>query len=369
MKSAALALVLTLAVGLAAACDEDKPPPRRDPSPKALASALGIADAMPLVDPPRPAGDLKADLEGFTTIDACMKQHANLDPVVGDALGAIGYDTFLRDACRVLEAAKTRDPKKCALIDASALQRRCESIVAIVAAKPDGCPLRAKPELGRDGWCLAAALRSPAMCEAEEPRRRAACEAMVGRDAKKCDAVVLDEEKPDCTRDAARFASIIGDGEAKVTSVPKGGGSLEIHGAEGRADPAETKVDLVLDVGAGLTLVKEAKGVRAAFGDWGDPSLSLHAAPPLSRARFGAVLGLADDGPAEVRELDLGVPGAAFIACPAVKCSVKVRVTKLDRTRGGAAELTIDGEVGVPPEAFKVHADIHTFVRDIVLPE
>ena len=124
-------------------------------SPSAIASALGIDAAalgVALVDPEKPAGDLAADLASFTSVEACMKQRtASLDPLVGDAVDAIGYDTFLRDACRMLEAAKNKDAKKCELIDASSLRARCRTITAMVAADVESCPLKAPSKKGRLG--------------------------------------------------------------------------------------------------------------------------------------------------------------------------------------------------------------------------
>jgi hypothetical protein len=97
------------------------------------------------IDPPAPAGDLKAEIARFTTIDACVAERARVDPIVGDALEAIGYDTFLRDACRVVDAAKANDPARCAAIDASSLEARCRATVAEVSASPEACPWDACP--------------------------------------------------------------------------------------------------------------------------------------------------------------------------------------------------------------------------------
>src|ERR1039458_979806 len=76
---------LFLALG---GCDKEPPPPKpADPPPVAsFARALGIdaGELEPSVDPPAPAGDLKAELAAFTTVDACVAQRAAGDPVVGD---------------------------------------------------------------------------------------------------------------------------------------------------------------------------------------------------------------------------------------------------------------------------------------------
>src|SRR4051812_28373985 len=105
-------LLVVLAASIAGCDNPPKPAPPPAPSvapasPSTIASVLGL-DAGVFVDtsdPPAPAGDLKADLDRFVNVETCVKERANVDPLVGDGLRAIGYDTFLRDACRLLEAA------------------------------------------------------------------------------------------------------------------------------------------------------------------------------------------------------------------------------------------------------------------------
>ncbi len=348
------------------ACDDEKKPHEIAPAtPSEIASTLGIDAAAlggPLVDPEKPAGDLAVDLGSFTTVEACMKQRtATLDPLVGDAVDAIGYDTFLRDACRVLEAAKTRDPKKCELIDASSLRARCRAVTAMVAGDADGCPLKApsKPELGRDATCVAAALRSPAMCAGASLRDRAACDALVTHDAKKCDAIPLDDLRAPCTRDARRFRAVLA-GDAAIASVPAPKGTLTIHG-DGRPDPAQTSDDLATDVGSGVVVVLDGKKTRVSFGHPTDTfAATPHVAQPLERARFALAFAESPDKPLEVTAASISVPGALQSACTA--CTLSVKVTKLEPKRGGAAELTADGTLG----GFRLHADVITFVRDVV---
>jgi hypothetical protein len=142
-------LIIAAAALMAIACDDKNPTVRPAPSvtpatPASVAAALGI-DAGGLVDtadPPAPAGDLKAELDRFVNVETCVKERANLDPLVGDALRAIGYDTFLRDACRLLEAAKDKKRETCDRIDSSALRTRCQSWVAMVAQTPDAWRVR-----------------------------------------------------------------------------------------------------------------------------------------------------------------------------------------------------------------------------------
>ena len=351
-------IAVSLLLAAIFSCDnEDTPHQSPLASPSAVATTLGIDAAalgIGLTDPERPAGDLAADLQAFTTVEACMKQHtASLDPLVGDAVDAIGYDTFLRDACRVLEAAKNKDGKQCDLIDSSALRTRCRSITAMVAGDPNGCPLKApsKPESGRDATCVAAALRSPAMCAGAAARDRSACEALLGHDASKCDALVLPDQRAPCVRDARRFRGVLG-GAAEIRDLPAPKGTLTLP---------QSTVDLESDVGAGVVVVVDGKAKRLTFGKLEDSVV--RAVQPLEHAHIGVALTANDDKPAEVTQASLSLPGTARSSCAGDTCStLTVKVTKLEPKRGGALDLVLDGTLG----GNHVHAEIATFVRDVV---
>ena len=231
----------------------------------------------------------------------------------------------------------------------------------------DACPLRfeGKAELGRDATCVAAATRTPALCAGEDARLRPACDALVLRDAKRCAVLTLDEDRVRCTRESERMASLLEGGTPLVTLALEGKGSLEIHGEGGTADPAEGKLDLRFDVGSGVVLVTTHKESRVLIGST-DASLSVRATGPNTRTRFGVLLGVVGDH-VEVRELSLAVPGATSTNCPAAKCDVKVKSTgKLEPRRGAPVTLELDGTVGSPPNVFRIHAAVTTFVRDVV---
>jgi hypothetical protein len=352
----------------AAACEDKAERHGTEPaSASAIASALGVDAAAlgtPLVDPAKPAGDLAQDLATFTTVEACMKQRSNIDPVLGDAIDAIGYDTFVRDACRVLEAAKTKDGKKCDVIDASALRQRCRAVTAMVAGEVEACPLRAlgKPDLGRDALCVAAALRSPAMCAGVSRRDRPACEALVGHDAKKCDAIALEEQRTPCVRDATRFLSAL-PGNAVFATLPTATGTRTLHG-EGRADPPQPNVDLDADVGSGVVVAIEGKTTRVTFGNV-ETSTMPRAVQPLEHTRFALAFSTGEKG-TNVTGATLVVTGATQATCLADRCTLTLKLNKLEPKRGGVLELTVDGVMGAAPQAFRVHAEVTTFVRDVV---
>lgn len=350
-----------LALFAAAGCDKDEAPTK--PPPEPAPSAVLAEGAVAATDPERPAGDLRADLDAFTTREECVsKRTRTMDPLVGDGLGAIGYDTFLGDACRMLEAAKTGEPKRCEAIDASPMRAKCRALVAIVSGRADDCPMRGDdPRQGREPSCVAAALRSPAMCGAETPLSRAACEAVVTHDAKKCEALV-GADRDACARDAARYRSVVS-GDAKIAKVAKASGELEVHGA-GRDDPAETKVDLGPDMEPGAVVVLGAKESRFDMGTFG-ASAAVRTVAPHARTRLALTVHVLGDGSAAVERLELSVPGAPAAAC--APCDgVTAKVVTLDKTRGGEVALSVEGSAGNAPNAFRLKARLATFVRDVV---
>jgi len=354
-------VLFAFAIGPVFGCDHDEDTHKTPEPPLSVEVAL---DSLPATDPPRPAGDLRADLDAFQSVDDCMKKRTvSMDPLVADGLGAIGYDTFLRDACRMLEAEKIGDGAKCEGIDASSLRMRCKSMVAMIAGRADDCPLRSDADVrfGRDPTCVAAALRSPALCAGETHLKKNMCEALVAHDAKKCEAVVGADHDA-CVRDADREKAVIS-GDPKVGAIAKAAGDLEIHGA-GRDDPAETKVDLLPDVETGAVVVLGSKESRYDVGPLGIASAASKSVAPQTRTRLAFTIHNGEKK-STLDRLELAVPGSVTIACDS-KCDLAVKQNALDKTRGGAIDLTIEGTVGAPPQAFKIKAHIATFVRDVV---
>src|SRR3954471_19652270 len=209
--------VLVSALVVAGCDDKAKLGPRAAPSvapaaPSSVAAVLGI-DAgafVDIADPPAPAGDLKADLDRFVNVESCVKERANVDPLAGEGVRGIGYDTFLRDACRLLEAAKDKKRETCDRIDSSAMRARCQSWVAMVSQTPDACPMQFEGLVtrGRNPSCVAIAAKDPRLCAGESRTvQRGTCEAMVARDAAKCE-VLLPSHRALCQREVARWRSV-----------------------------------------------------------------------------------------------------------------------------------------------------------------
>ena len=331
--------------------------------------ALGVeAGELELrVDPPAAAGDLAGEIAAFTTVDACIDAHAHLDPLLGDALEAIGYDTFVRDACRVLDAAKARDPKRCDAIDASALRRQCAATVAAALGDADVCPwmVASRPALGRDASCLAIASRDPRLCAAEETSMaRATCEAIVRHDAASCTKLPLKADQARCKRDADRWRN--------VAPLPDGGGAappveatLHVESADDAGAPIDT--NLASDLGRGLVVVAERGGDRFSVGPISDSGLGFVAPSPHVQATLALELFASSDGKrVEVNRAELLVPGRSPVATPLARSTLVAKISKLEPTRGGTASLTVDGTLGDSSGTWRVHLQATTFVRDVV---
>jgi len=367
------------AVAIAWGCDKRERPPYEDRprgtaepvSPERIARILGkdASALVPAVDPPPNAGDMKGDLERFTTLDACVAERAGLvDPALGDALLAIGYDTFVRDACRILDATKARDARRCSAIEASSLRARCEIFVAMAAGAPDACPLDIAGDRtrGRDATCVAIAARDVRLCAGEATAKRGACEALASGDEKKCG----EADRRTCARNASRWKTmLVGASASPAHALPEPKGSLSIQGANGTANPPQAVTDLSIDVDHGIVLTRDLGQVRWRVGSLLELGTVPHSVMPDARPRIGLELSMARDAPGEakVERLELEIPGGLAIVFPNVRASLKAHVVQLEKRRGGAAHFVVEGTIGTAPRAYAVQVEVTTFVRDTVL--
>lgn len=363
-------------LAVAAGCDERKPPPPEPsvapPSVSALAE-LGI-DAGVLgepLDPPAPPGDLQAELDRFVNLDQCVAERAQLDPLIGDALGAIGYETFLRDACRLLEAAKDKKRESCDKVDSSALRARCQSWVAMVSQVPDACPMQFEGLVtrGRNPSCVAIAAKDARLCNGE-PRtvQRGICEAMVARDPAKCDRL-LPNQRPLCKREVARWRGVLAPPLEGLEKLPTPRGKLSIRGVSGTPDPSTTEVDLSQDFARGVVVVTARERMRVELGSVVESEAARIAASPQKRPRIGLAMVL-EPGKTEPRpvlqKLELELPGEAPIVSPPAACDCKITAARTTATRGGEAAIALEGTITSGARSYTVKIDLSTFVRDVV---
>jgi len=346
------------------------------PSPAAAASAILAADAglLESSDPPAPPGDLKADVDRFVNVETCVRERAALDPLVADAIRAIGYDTLLRDACRLLEATKDKKPESCDKLDSSALRARCHAMVAMVAQTPDACPLQFEgvPTRGRHATCLAVAGRDPRLCAAEaRAAARATCEALATRDDAKCDGL-MPADRPSCKREVTRWKALLAAPLDGLAKLPQPRGKLVVRGDSGTSDPGTPEADLSSEVARGAVVVTSRDRARVELGMVGESETSRIAPSPNRRPRFGiAVLfepgATSKDAPKPVLErVELEVPGEATLVHPAAKCECRLTNARVERTRGGEVALALVGTMGLGGRSYRIDVDLATYVRDVV---
>jgi hypothetical protein len=244
---------------------------------------------------------------------------------------------------------------------------RCRAVVAQIAGDANACPwlLPDKTALGRDPMCLAIALRDVRMCSAaSDALARATCAAIVREDrGAGCSSLASHADQARCARDAERWRAAVAHSSAG-TAPPAGPavGKLVVEGAGGTA-PIES--DSALDVTRGVVLLEKPDGIRLVLGSLQDGSdflaSSLHSGP-----MFAAQIDLSGRGEARIDQAELLLPGRPSLRAPIAHSTLKAKVEKCERTRGGEVKLSIDGELGDASAGWRVHAAATTFVRDIV---
>ncbi len=381
-------LALLVVLGSVVACDDkaskrpfgpaatDVAPP---PASSGIAATLGAigADAGPLdlVDPPAPAGDLAKELEAFVNVETCVSQRAAIDPLLADALRAIGYDTFVRDACRLLEAAKDKKRETCDRIDASSLRSRCKAWVAMLAQTPDACPLlfEGLPARGRGATCVAIAGKDPRLCLAEpRPSQRVTCDALAARSEAKCEALT-GVDRAACVREVTRWRALLPTPLDGLPKLPEAKGKLVLAGEAGTADPKVTEVDLAPDVGRGAVMTAGLRDrLRVELGVLGESESARIAGALNKRTRVGLVVtldaprGATKEVTPTLDRFELEVPGELPLVSPPGKCECRVTRAHLDKTRGGEVSVAVEGTLAGAGRTYKVSFAATTFVRDVV---
>ncbi len=335
-------------------------------------------------DPAAPPGDLRAEMAGFTTVDACVLKPGHFDALAGDALEAIGYDTFLRDACRIVGAAKARDARLCDAIDASPLKEHCQVTVAEIAGDPDGCPWRvaSRPARGRDPACVAIASRDLRLCAGADVGA-ATCEAVLAHDARRCARVASHAEQARCTRAVTRYAGVVpaATGDAAPVAAPTA--TLELEEGDGGV-----RADLTQEVAHGLVLTRERQGLRIVFGPLSEMGTGFVALSPYEHPTLALELVVNTDarevhggpaprqpsggstGVAHVERVEVLVPGRAQMRID--PSTLVATVNRLELERGGHIELAVRsgfadaGPGPASPAGPMLRADVSTFVRDVV---
>ncbi len=373
----------SLAFGCAnGGCDRDTPPfstsaagsaTAREAPLASVAAVLGV-DAQELestAGPPPPAGDLESDIHAFTTIEACVESRSQMDPLLGDALDAIGYETFLNDACRVLDAAKARDARRCGAIDASVLRERCTATVAEIAGEADTCPweIAGRPAEGRDPACLAIASRDRRLCAGVNGGSpRATCEAIAAHDASVCGRLPGRAAQARCLRTARRWMTTVAASHDASRPLVSGGILTFSAASAAGAEASGTMVDFGPDLERGVVLVQRRDGLRFTAGY---PRVGVEAIGASPNVRASIALDLfvpsSDSGTSgAIERAVLLIPGRVPIVTPSARSTLQAKFETFEPARAGTLKLVVDGDLTDAASSWHVHAEVTTFVRDVV---
>ncbi len=388
-------------LALVSGCDKDKKDPAGGavPSTSSLAQGLGM-DAEALApepsDPIAPAGNLREEADHFTTLEACVAQRASkLDPLIGDAVRAIGYDTLFYDGCRTVHAAKERDPRECEPIVSSALRARCETLAAIARGDVESCPRVHEGTVaqGRSPTCLAAASGDARLCQGEPKIPRIHCEALVLRDEHRCtwlpdDALQPGMGKRSCLRELQRLRALLPEAKTGLPPLPTPKATLVLRPVEqGKLrgqDPdaggsalapgglvAERTVDATAEILQGVVVfpgyarheILDRTRLAVELGVLMEVAPGFLASSPHRGPRLGLLVSFAHGGKdARVERAELELPSSRTRVYPSERMKSTVTITRVDEQRGGELSLTFTGELdGV---GMKLVAT--TFVRDVV---
>lgn len=390
--SSALFLGLVLVSG----CDKSKDGPDAGPSSGEVAQRLGI-DASELSvdpsDPIAPAGNLREESERFTTLEACVAERAKVDPLLGDAIRAIGYDTLFYDGCRVLHATKDRDVHACEPIVSSALRARCETLVAIARADGEGCPRVRETSVvrGRSPTCLAAATGDARLCQGEPPLQRIHCEALVMRDERRCEWLPDDQKRPgmgkrSCLRELTRLRAMLPEAKTALPPLVTPKAELEVSLGTGEirpddagtpdpgdAGPTRQRFDATPEVAQGLVIfpayarreVFDRSRLGMEIGSVSDTQPVFVASAPTRAPRLAVFVSFAKGGTdARIERLELDLPGARSHTYPGERFRGQVSITKIGDVRGAEVSFTVRGELYENRIAVSLTGT--TFLRDVV---
>ena len=385
----------------AAGCDKGTRPDAGDPptSPSTLARRLGLdaADLAPEPsDPVAPAGNLREEAATFTTLEACVVERAaKLDPLFGDAVRAIGYDTLFYDGCRTVQAAKERDARLCEPIVSSALKARCETLAAIARGDADACPRVDVTTVaqGRSPTCLAAAAGDARLCAGEPKISRIHCEALVLRDEHRCEWVPDDALQPgmgrrSCLRELQRLRALLPELHTNLAPLVTPKATLRVTYGHARGGPdalldagrnggaeldagREPPVDATSDVERGAVIFPayarrdlfDRTRLAVELGDLVEPTPGFLASSPTRAPRLALLVSFGKGGvDARVERAELVLPGARTRVYPSERMKSAVTVTKLEAHRGGELSLRFSGEI----DGVTMGLEVTTFVRDVV---
>lgn len=311
---------------------------------------------IPEMDPAPPPGDLREEIDAFQDLPSCVKRHKLLDPLIADAVESLGYDSFVTDACRSIEALYKKEVTPCAAMLTSRMREHCETQVAMLKGEPELCPVRDHvtgiPE--RAPQCLAAARRDVRPCAALVGMARATCEGLVAQDPARCGL------EGRCLRLVRRWMPVLPVAEGRSPYR----GHIEVIAKRGEE---VVRLELPREAEQGAIVAIQERRARLSLGD-------LRSFFVVDEQQgVGFILEFPEWPPHETKwklsdreaqgVLRMRAVGALELLHGA---PVEVQIERAATGAGGAIELAINTIVGPVHAPWKVQWKINTWLRDIV---
>jgi hypothetical protein len=269
-----------------------------------------------------------------------------------------------RDQCRLIDAAKSGDARRCESVTDPWLRGRCAATIAELAGAPDSCPflIKGREDLGREPSCVALAARDARLCSAAEGGvARSFCLALATRAPSLCDELPAPAEQQRCVDDLRFWAPAIPAAGQHAPFDLRGHWSATVSGT------AENVIEggWGFDASRGIVLVERADGAHLTFGAAETPTDLAIAAPPLDASWMrGEVVVPGDARNARIVFYEFNIPGRAHLRIAATAApTIRVRIIELERRRAGTVEIAVEGPL---QKGVFTRAGLRTFVRDVV---
>lgn len=364
MRLACLALLLV------ACADPPEPrPPARAPEPAPAAPTLEDPtledDAPPTASWPSDVEDLRASVDAFTTVEACLAGlRADTPTAVAEAVADLAYDGFFDDVCASLAAVKAGDAEACDAVGPSTAQAGCRRRLALLHGRPEACP-EDRVVGGREPVCVAWASRDPSLCRAAAVDE-ARCRAVLSGDEGRC-ARLRGGDRGRCEAALGRYASALGD-ERRRSEAAEAEPTFTLEVEEDGQEPVRLERD-VLDRGVVLEPRACRWTVRLAR-----PMGELPV--PLSPGAFTPTFFLElSVPPGEERPVRLPLNASDAVLSLALPrhgglTSVSgaegaLTLERFETRRGGAIEGALTGTLRRGEATLRVTGRVSTFVRDL----
>ena len=156
-------------------------------------------------------------VKGFEGYGKCIKRiRQRLPPDLGADL--LAYHNIPDALCRTREALAKNEPRACQRVLSYGMRKGCSSMYAVYKRRPEHCPRGYPARRGRDAYCLALAMRNPALCgAAKQEEQEVRCQAILSGDADRCSNLRQHRQTVKCRAEVDRWGSIVRPAEARST--------------------------------------------------------------------------------------------------------------------------------------------------------